>query len=115
MTNSRSTAKRNTRSKGYSKAILKAAIEVKNCWKRSASDSDSSANRANSSSDDEPPKRRRKKVKPATDVGEEVDDEPEDVEIEVVDSEEPGEEEEEERRGTAKKVNVAHNKVSANS
>ena len=106
MTKSRSTAKRNKGSKGYSKAVLKAAIEVKNCRKRSASDSDSSANRANSSSDDEPPKRRRKKVKPATDVDEEVDDEPEDVEIEVVDSEEPDEEPDEERCGAAQKDNV---------
>ena len=103
MTKSRTTSKRNKGSKTCSKAVLKAAIEVKNCRKHSVSDSDSSG-RDNGSSDEEPPKcRRRKKVKPMTKV-EEVDDELEVVEVEeVVDSEEPGEEQEDERRGTAQK------------
>ena len=76
-----------------SKAVLKAAIEVKNCRKRSASDSDSSRSRDDNSSDEEPPKRHhRKKVKPATEVDEEVDNELEGIKVEVIDSEEPGEE-----------------------
>src|SRR5258708_32147517 len=87
------TGKQNKGSKAYltSKAVLKAAIEVKNCQKRSASDSDSSRSRDDNSSDEEPPKRHhRKKVKPATEEDEEVDNELEGIKVEVVDSEEPG-------------------------
>ena len=49
-----------------------------------------------------------KKVKPMTEVDEEVDNEQEEVEIEVVDSEELGEKPEEEHRQSAQK-----NKISA--
>ena len=100
------TGKQNKGSKAYltSKAVLKAAIEVKNCWKRLASDSDSSRSKDDNSSDEEPPKHHyHKKVKPATEVDEEVDNELEGIEVEVVDSEEPGEEPEDEHRGTAQK------------
>src|SRR5258708_14689334 len=100
------TGKRNKGSKAYltSKAVLKAAIEVKNCRKCSASDSDSSRSRDDNSSDEEPPKcNHRKKVKPATEEDEEVDNELEAIEVEVIDSEDPGEEPEDERRGTAQK------------
>jgi hypothetical protein len=108
MTKSRSTGKRNKGSKSYSKAVLKAAIEVKNCRKRSASDSDSSESKDDDSSDGAPPKRRhRKKVKPVTEVDEEVENELEEVAIEVVESEEPGEEPDEERRGTAQTNKVS--------
>jgi hypothetical protein len=105
MTKTRSTGKQTRGSKSYSKAILKAAIEVKSSRKRSAFDSDSSGSKE--SSDEEPPKRRRhKKAKQVTEVDEEVENEVEDVAIEVVDSEEPDEEPDEERRGAAQKDNV---------
>src|SRR5258707_6289279 len=89
------TGKGNKGSKTYltSKAILKAAIEVKNCRKCSASDSDSSRSRDDNSSDEEPPKHHHcKKVKPATEVDEEEDDELEGIEVEGIHSQERGEE-----------------------
>src|SRR5258708_35545313 len=101
------TGKQNKGSKAYLtlKAVLKAAIEVKNCRKCSASDSDSSRSRDDNSSDEEPPKHHhRKKVKPAIEEDEEVDNELEGIEVEVVDSEEPGEEPEDEGGGHSQKV-----------
>jgi hypothetical protein len=95
-------SRRNKTTKAYSKAILKAAIKVKNCRKHSASDSDSSG--SNDSSEEEPasnarPRRVRKKVKRAdASADEEEDDEKEVVEVEVIDDEKPGEEEPEEER-----------------
>jgi hypothetical protein len=99
----KTTGKRNKGSKSYSsKAVLKAAIKVKNCRKRSASNSNSSgSNSSKDSSDEEPPKRRhRKKVKPAKEVDEEVDNEVEEVEVEIVNSSE-------EERGTAERDEVS--------
>ncbi|KAF8469357.1 hypothetical protein DFH94DRAFT_795794 [Russula ochroleuca] len=78
-----STGKRNKgHSRKYSKAILKAAIKVKNCQKQSASKSESTESR-NDSSDEEPRTSRvRKKVKQAIDIDEEVKNEQEEVEVE---------------------------------
>jgi hypothetical protein len=94
-----STGKRNKgHSRKYSKAILKAAIKVKNCQKQSASESESTESR-NDSSDEEPRTSRvRKKVKQAIDIDEEVKNEQEEVEVEVIDEEELNEEEPDEER-----------------
>ncbi len=100
--------KQNEGSKSYSKAVLKAAIEVKNCWKCLTSDSDSSESKDDDSSDNKPPKCwHRKKVKPVTEVEEEVENELEEVAVEVVELEKPGEEPDEECHGTAQKDKVS--------
>ena len=71
----------------YSKAVLKAAIEVKGCQKHLAvSDSDSSAS-MEGSSDEAPPKHHRQKAR--LDEDEVVNNEPEEDAIEVDDLEEP--------------------------
>ncbi len=107
MTKTRSMGKQNKGSKSYSKAILKAAIEVKSFQKCLVFDSDSSGSKGDDSSNEEPPKcRHHKKVKQVTEVDEEVENELEDVMIEVVDSEEPDEEPDDECHGAAQKDSV---------
>ncbi|KAF8488723.1 hypothetical protein F5888DRAFT_1639060 [Russula emetica] len=82
-------------------------MELELYRKRSASDSDLSGSENDDSSDEEPKKTRiQKKAKLTIEVDEEVDDEQENVEVKVIDSEEPGEEKPEEtRRGSAQKTN----------
>ena len=108
MTKKRSTGKRNKGSKAYSKAVLKAAIEVKNCQKCLAFNLGDSSGSDDDSSDDALTKRLHcKKVRPATEVDEEVESVPKEVKVEVVDLESPGEEPEVEHWGTAQKDKVS--------
>ena len=110
MTKKRSIGKRNKGSKAYSKAVLKAAIKVKNCRKCLASDSGDSSESDGNSSDDTTTKRLHcKKVRSATEVDEKVESVLEEVEVEVVDSELLGEEPEVEHRETAQKDKVSVN------
>ena len=97
--------RRNKGSKSYSKAVVKAAIKVKNCRKHSISESDSSGD--DDTSDEEAKTRKaRKRVKHTTGVDEEVEDVQNNVE--VIDMEELDDELDDERpRGSAQR----HNKV----
>ncbi len=91
--------------KGYFKSGYQGK---KNCQKCLVSNSESSESGDDSLNEGPPKCHHCKKVKPMTEVNEEVDNEQEEVEIEVVDSEELGEKPEEEHRQSAQK-----NKISA--
>ncbi|KAH9028422.1 hypothetical protein EDB83DRAFT_2319538 [Lactarius deliciosus] len=87
------TKKHNQKKKGYSTAILKAAIKLKNGRKHPASESESDESGDEESTDDKPKTRHKKKQAQATDTEYEelVDDSgPEVVEVEVVDDGEDG-------------------------
>ncbi|KAH9041793.1 hypothetical protein EDB85DRAFT_1886448 [Lactarius pseudohatsudake] len=108
-TKSKVPTKKHNPKNGYSTAILKAAIKLKNSRKRPASESESEESEDEESSDDEPKVRCKKRAKQARATSAELDEivndsGPEVVEVEVVDGGDDGasdNEPDEERQSSA--------------